>query len=165
MTRKQIESPVVQICFCILAACHSLYFLCTKCKEHIMWSTVWRLTSPKVQMWIIMLTKEAMWVQRNTEARLQSHCCRGKAISFNYIFWVCICSLSYPARKGHVPYCHLWPLRLHIFPHYLIKDAIFGKTLLNKKCVLIFSTTLIWNISHCKNNSARHCHKWENIFT
>jgi hypothetical protein len=38
---------------------------------------------------------------------------------------------------------HLWPARLyHIFPHYLINGTIFGKTLLNITCVLIFSTNL-----------------------
>jgi hypothetical protein len=26
-------------------------------------------------------------------------------------------------------------------------------------CVLIFSTTFVWNFSHSKNNSARYCHK------
>jgi hypothetical protein len=31
-------------------------------------------------------------------------------------------------------------------------------------CVLIFSTTLIWNISHSKKNLARYCHKCENVF-
>jgi hypothetical protein len=40
-------------------------------------------------------------------------------------------------------------LRLyHIFPHYLCKDVIFGKKLLNMKCVLILSKTFIRNISH-----------------
>jgi len=29
-----------------------------------------------------------------------------------YIFWVCVCSLRYPACNAHVPYCHLWPLWL-----------------------------------------------------
>jgi hypothetical protein len=24
-----------------------------------------------------------------------------------YIFWVCVCSLRYPSRNLHVPYCHL----------------------------------------------------------
>ena len=27
-----------------------------------------------------------------------------------YIFWVCFCSLSNPARKAHAPYCHMWHL-------------------------------------------------------
>jgi hypothetical protein len=53
--------------------------------------------------------------------------------SNNYdIFWVCVCSLSYPARKAHAPCCHLWPVRFyHIFPYYLINCTMFGKTVLN----------------------------------
>ena len=34
----------------------------------------------------------------------------------------------------------------------------------HKTCVLIFSTTFLYSISHSKNNSARYCHKCENIF-
>ena len=30
-----------------------------------------------------------------------------------YIFWECVCSLSYPACKADAPYCHLWPARLY----------------------------------------------------
>jgi hypothetical protein len=42
-----------------------------------------------------------------------------------------------------VLYCHLWPVRLyHSFPHYLINDKIFGKTLLNIKRVFLFSQLL-----------------------
>jgi hypothetical protein len=41
-----------------------------------------------------------------------------------------------------VLYRHVWPVWLyHIFPHYLIKGAIFGKIF-----VLIFSTTLTFLI-------------------
>jgi len=36
-----------------------------------------------------------------------------------YIFWVDICSLSYPACNVHASYCHLWPIWLYrIFQHY-----------------------------------------------
>jgi hypothetical protein len=62
-----------------------------------------------------------------------------------YIFWVCVCSLRYPACNAHAPYCHLWPARLYnIFPHYLIKDTIFErKNLLDTKCVFWFSVQLL----------------------
>jgi hypothetical protein len=61
-----------------------------------------------------------------------------------------------------VLYCHLWPVRLyHILPHYLINRSIFGRRLLNiNVCVLLFSATFVWNISH---NSAGYCHKWTSI--
>ena len=45
-----------------------------------------------------------------------------------YIFWVCICSLSYPACNAHEPYCYLLPSPLYNnFPHYLINGTIFEK--------------------------------------
>ena len=34
----------------------------------------------------------------------------------------------------------------------------------HKMCVLIFSTTFIWNISHSNKNSLRYCHKCVNVF-
>jgi len=45
----------------------------------------------------------------------------------------------------HVPYFHLWSVRLHnIFPHYLINGKIFEKkNIEHKMCVLIFSVTEI----------------------
>jgi len=36
-----------------------------------------------------------------------------------YIFWVWVCSLSYPARNTHAPYCHLWPLRFYHILHII----------------------------------------------
>ena len=62
-----------------------------------------------------------------------------------YVFWVCVCSLCYPARNAHAPYCHLWPDRLYrFFPHYLINGTIFEKeTVLNTKCVFWFSVQLL----------------------
>ena len=55
---------------------------------------------------------------------------------------------------------HFWPLWLHhIFWRYLINGAIFGKKVAeHKMCVLIFSTTFVWTISH----SASWCHKCKN---
>jgi hypothetical protein len=43
-----------------------------------------------------------------------------------------------------VLYCHLWPVWLyHIFAHYLINGTIFEKKVIEKKCILIFSTTFV----------------------
>ena len=72
----------------------------------------------------------------------------------HYIFWLCVFNLRYPACNAHVPYCHLWPVRLYIFPHYLINGTIFEKK--NTKCVLIFSATVVWHISHSRKNWARY---------
>ena len=101
-------------------------------------------------------TRQAMYVQRNIQARSYNHSCSGKAISIN-VFWLCVCSLRYTACNAHAPYCHLWPLWLYsIFPHCLINGMIFGeKVTAHKMCVLIFSTTFVWSISHAKKNWAR----------
>jgi hypothetical protein len=51
--------------------------------------------------------------------------CSGKAVN---TFWVCVCSLSYPACNAHAPCCLLWTVRLYsILPHYLINGIIFGE--------------------------------------
>ena len=47
------------------------------------------------------------------------------------------------------------PVRTFFFLHYPINITIFEKKILNIKCVLIFSTTFVWNISHSKKNSPR----------
>jgi len=74
-----------------------------------------------------------------------------------YIFWVCICSLRYPACNARVPYCHLWPAPPHeIFTLYPINGPISKKRLLNIKSVFVFCRTLVWNISHSKKNWVRH---------
>jgi len=75
-----------------------------------------------------------------------------------YILCVCVCSLRYPAatRLRHIV---MWPALLYcIFPHYLIKDAIFGGKKKNehKMNILVFFITFIWNNSHSKNNWARY---------
>ena len=51
------------------------------------------------------------------------HCKSSK----NYIFWVCVCRLRYPACNAHPPYYHLRPAWLYrIFPRFLINGMIFG---------------------------------------
>ena len=46
-------------------------------------------------------------------------------ISEDFIFWMCICSLRYPACNAHAPYFLLWPVRFYkIFVHYFINDTI-----------------------------------------
>jgi hypothetical protein len=56
---------------------------------------------------------------------------------------VCVCvwpELSTMQGASAVLYFHLWPVWLyHIFPRYLIKGTIFGKKLLNIKCVFWLS--------------------------
>jgi hypothetical protein len=66
----------------------------------------------------------------NNEERSRKHCCRGIAVGITYP------KLPSTHSACAVLYCHLWPVWLYrIFPHYLINDTIFGKKLLNIKCV------------------------------
>jgi len=83
------------------------------------------------------------------EALSCNYCCNGKAVSIAQP--ECICSLRYPARNVHAPYCHLWHIPLYtIFPYYLINDTIFEKKKIAKiKCVLVFSTTFsLFSVCH-----------------
>ena len=100
--------------------------------------------------------------------RFRCVCATIVAIEINKysIFWTCICRCWYPACNAHAPYCHLWPALLYnIFPHYLINSMIFGKTIMaHKMCVLIFSTTYVWNFSHSGKNWARYDQKCILVF-
>jgi hypothetical protein len=57
-----------------------------------------------------------------------------------YLFWVCVCGLSYPACNAHAPNCHLWPVLLYIiFPHYLITATISEETFIEYYVFFLFS--------------------------
>ena len=100
-------------------------------------------------------TTQAMYVWRNIQTRSCYNCCSGKAICVD-IFWVCVCSLNYPACNAHAPYCHLWPVQLHsIFPALSHKRHDFRI----KRVFRFFSTTFVWNISHSRQNWERDHHK------
>ena len=75
--------------------------------------------------------------------------------------WACLFSM-----QCAILWRHLWPLNLHhIFQHYLINGTIFGKKITERKiCILILSSTFIWNISRSTNTLARYCHKCKNVF-
>ena len=78
-----------------------------------------------------------------------------------YIFWVCVCSLRYPACSVHAPYCQGWPDRLYnIFSTLSHKRYDFRekKTLFNIKCVFCFSLQILWNVSHSKKKWERYDH-------
>ena len=79
---------------------------------------------------------------------------------------LCICSLRYPACNAHASYFNLRPAPLYnIFPHYLINFTIFEKKNTEHKiCVLIFSITFVWKISHSRKNSVWYCRKCTMVF-
>ena len=87
-------------------------------------------------------------VFRKCNNRFPLHCCRFATyflLPLTVLSIKCQDScLSHPACSAHAPQFHLCPLRFHhIFRHYLINGAIFGKKLLNIKCVFWFSLQLL----------------------
>jgi len=58
-----------------------------------------------------------------------------------HIFWVWVCSFSYPAYNAHGPYCHMWSVRLHHIFFLILshKRKDFKNKLLTMKCVTWFS--------------------------
>jgi len=74
-----------------------------------------------------------------------------------------VCSLRYTACRTHAPYCRpLWLYR--IFPHSLLSGMVFGKRLLNIKCIFYFLCNFVRNISHSRNYRARYYHKYTSVF-
>jgi len=76
-----------------------------------------------------------------------------------YIFWVCICKLSYPACNVHVPHCHLWPVQLYIFFHIISLIAKKKKKNQSHNVCFDFLYKSISNNSHSKKNWARYDQK------
>jgi hypothetical protein len=75
-------------------------------------------------------TREAMYVERDIEARSCKQCGSGKAISIRYSERVSL-SLRFPARNAHGPYCHLWSAPFHnVLPHYLITARVLYKNVI-----------------------------------
>jgi hypothetical protein len=122
-------------------------------------------------------------VWRNTEARSRNSCCCETAISITHfcmrvcacvrgwvhaILWVgCTgagvyfraCRHTYTACYAHAPYC-LRPLWFHHIFRRLINGTISEKKVAeHKRCVSIFPTSFIWNVSYYKMNSAICCHE------
>ena len=105
-------------------------------------------------------TRQTMYVWLNNEAHLRNNCCREKATRITYYVRArvcarvcgctragvcfCACSITYPASNAP-PYYHLQSFWLHcIYQRYLINGTIFGRNLLNIKCVFLFSLQLLF---------------------
>jgi len=71
-----------------------------------------------------------MYILHNTEAHLCNNCCSGKTKNNKYyIFWMCVCSLRYPACNACTPYSVTCGLSDYsIFSHYLINAHFVKKS-------------------------------------
>jgi len=80
------------------------------------------------------VTIQVTYLERNSQALSRDHCCCGKAIIITYSECAFVAlGMQYTCV---VLYCRLLPVSLyHVFPHYHTKGTIFGKRLLDIKCV------------------------------
>ena len=89
--------------------------------------------------------------------------CSGKAISITYSECVFVAlGIKHAMRMRHII---LPSVSIMLFPPTLShKRHDFRDNLLSTKCVLIFSTDFVWNISHSTKNSARYYHLRTHIY-
>ena len=88
------------------------------------------------------------------------------------MLWVCVCIAVLVIRHLNRIFSALYCVVIRglfgyttFFSHSLIKVRDFEKKIIEHKiCVLIFSTTFVWNISHSKKNSGRYYHKYMSLF-
>ena len=80
---------------------------------------------------------------------------------------VCVYSFRYPACNAHVPYCYLWPAPLLQYLSVLSHkrhDFRKKKVTEHKMCVVVSSTTFVWNISHSEKKWERYDEKCTLVF-
>ena len=100
--------------------------------------------------------RQAMYVHRNIQVRWCKHCCSGKAIIITYSECVFVVLVTQHAmRMQHIVICGL--LGSAKWVHIVQKKERFSKKkkkkdiLFNIRCISIFCTKVVWNISHFKN--------------
>jgi len=89
---------------------------------------------------------------------------RDAALAASRKLWLRVCSLSHPAFKlpdlYYIAICGLSGL-----PYFAINGTIFRKKIIEyKMCVLVFSTNLVWNISHSIKKWAKYDIKRKLVF-
>ena len=90
------------------------------------------------------VTRLATCAKRNIEATSHNHCYSGGAIRVKYYECVFVTLvIQHSKRLIRIVLLTVTCLAYNILQHYLINGTIFGKRLLNIKCVLIFSTNLV----------------------
>jgi hypothetical protein len=105
------------------------------------------------------ITKQPMYVKRNMRIVRVIIVAVEKSNKY-YIFWVCVCSLSYPTWNVDAMWLSVRICR--IFPYFLIKGTIFAKKKVTGRemCGSFFSTSFVWNVPRSVSNWARY-YKYE----
>jgi hypothetical protein len=99
------------------------------------------LLMPSPRFELRTLTGYSSYSAIRVEARSCNHYCCWKEKKY-YIFWVCVCSRSYPACSAHALYCHVFPVWLYHLFHISKRAQFVGLVTEHKMCVFIFSTIL-----------------------
>jgi hypothetical protein len=102
--------------------------------------------------------------KRNNETRSPNHYCRRKAINITFSEYATVALGIHPAWKVLATYyiviCDMSGGSVFFSTTSLKRYGFREKELLNIKCVLISSATLVCNISPSKKNSAKLYHKF-----
>jgi len=105
----------------------------------------------------IILPRQAMYVQRKILVRSCDHCCRAKVLRITYSERGSVAlGIHHAMRMCRIILSSVACL-YHIFPPHLINGRFSKKKITkHKMCVLTFSPTFVWNISHSTKISARY---------
>ena len=111
-----------------------------------------------VHRWWFKKDKQCMY-KRNTEVLSRNNWCRGKAISITYS--ECVFVALGPQRAKCMLRITLTSVTCPALPHFSTlshkrNNYLKKKVIEHKICILIFSTSFVWNISHSKKNSVRY---------
>ena len=119
--------------------------------EHYEKMSMWLWTGTKMGqalLYQLNMTRETIYIWRNTEARQRKYCCSGKVIIVTFYECVCVC-VFLPLSSGMkntctVLYWHTRPVWLYHIFHSLKNRTIFRKKkLLHIKCVFWFSLQIL----------------------
>ena len=96
----------------------------------------------------------------NIEARSCNHCCRGKEMSTTYAEYVAVALvIKLAMRMRCIILLSVASLALQFYSILSHTWYVSQKKVIEHMCVLIFSTTFVWNISYSNNKWARYYHK------
>jgi hypothetical protein len=136
--KHSFENPKSQTNIHTIYLSLSLYFWKVRVLKWSLHNPQWLKISA-----LFKITRQAMYIQCNIQAPSLNHFCSSKAIKY-YIFWVCVCSLIYPAYNAcatyHIVTCGLFGSA--IFFHISHKRHDFWEKVIEQK-MFWFSVELL----------------------